>query len=49
MSRRDYSRQNQYGMRRVKPKVRFRFRYIILIFIVCILVGLAYYMIKANF
>lgn len=48
MSRRAYNRQSQYGRRRIKPKIRFRFRYVLLIFIICIAVGLIYYMINAN-
>lgn len=42
------SNRDRYGRRRVKPKVRFRFRNIIIIFVVCILIGLIFYMIKIN-
>ena len=42
------SRRDRYGRRKVQPRIRFRFRNIILIFAVCIIVGLIYYMIKIN-
>ncbi|MGN0591690.1 MAG: hypothetical protein ACI4JQ_00405 [Ruminococcus sp.] len=42
-----YSR-NSYGKRRIQPRIRFRLRNLILIFVVCIVVGLIYYMIKVN-
>ncbi len=42
------SRRSSYGKRRVQPRIRFRVRNLILIFVICILVGLAYYMIKVN-
>lgn len=40
-------RRNPYG-RKVQPKIRFRVRNLILIFVICILLGLVYYMIKVN-
>ena len=42
------SNRDRYGRRKIQPKIRFRFRNIIIIFIVCIVIGLAYYMIKIN-
>lgn len=42
------SSRDRYGRRRVQPKIRFHFRTIILIFVLCILIGLAYYMVKVN-
>ncbi len=48
MSKKPYSRRDRYGRKMIQPKVRFRFKNIIIIFIACILIGLVYYMIKVN-
>lgn len=37
-----------YTTRKPRPKVRFHFRFVFLIFIVCILVGFLYYMFGVN-
>lgn len=42
------SRRNAYNKRRVQPRIRFRIRNLILIFVICILIGLIYYMVKVN-
>jgi hypothetical protein len=39
---------NPYSRRKVQPRIRFRLRYLLLIFILCILIGLIYYMVKVN-
>ncbi len=48
MSRKPHSRRDRYGRKKIQPKVRFRFRNIVIIFIACILIGLVYYMVKVN-
>ncbi|MGN0632180.1 MAG: hypothetical protein ACI4JN_12730 [Ruminococcus sp.] len=42
------SNRDRYGRRKVQPKISFRFRNIIIIFVLCILVGLICYMIRIN-
>ena len=42
------SNRDRYGRRKIRPKIRFRFRNIIIIFIGCIVIGLAYYLIKMK-
>ncbi|MBQ8725063.1 MAG: hypothetical protein IJY74_05260 [Oscillospiraceae bacterium] len=43
-----YNARDQYGRRKIQPKIRFRMRNILIIFAVCVAVGLLYYMIKVN-
>ena len=42
------SRRNTYSKHRIQPRIRFRVRNLIFIFIACIVIGLIYYMIKVN-
>jgi hypothetical protein len=49
MSRnKSYTSRDQYGRKKIQPKIRFRMRNILIIFAVCVAVGLMYYMIKVN-
>ncbi len=42
------SKRNSYNNRKVQPRIRFRIRNLLLIFVLCIVIGLIYYMIKVN-